>query len=158
MKKKSILHLLSFVFFTFLFVYWLFFIDSKSDSEIYAVPVVYLMFAVAPLLSLALQYEVIKDKEFFNNFTSSTTKVFKMNDYLRISFLLLYNLGAYAGIQMRKKILKKETEDGCLWVVMLGDSFHSTSCISKVVYKEALNICDLKLFIFCLIKKNVQHC
>jgi len=107
-KKKSILHLLSFVFFTFLFVYWLFFIDSKSDSEIYAVPVVYLMFAVAPLLSLALQYEVIKDKEFFNNFTSSTTKVFKMNDYLRISFLLLYNLGAYAGIQMRKKILKKE--------------------------------------------------
>ena len=108
MKKKSILHLLSFVFFTFLFVYWLFFIDSKSDSEIYAVPVVYLMFAVAPLLSLALQYEVIKDKEFFNNFTSSTTKVFKMYDYLRISFLLLYNLGAYAGIQMRKKILKKE--------------------------------------------------
>lgn len=110
MKKKSILHLLSFVFFTFLFVYWLFFIDSKSDSEIYAVPVVYLMFAVAPLLSLALQYEVIKDKEFFNNFTSSTTKVFKMNDYLRISFLLLYNLGAYAGIQMRKKILKKNIE------------------------------------------------
>ena len=108
MKKKSILHLLSFVFFTFLFVYWLFVIDSKSDSEIYAVPVVYLMFALAPLLSLALQYEVIKDKEFFDNFTSSTTKVFKMDDYLRISFLLLYNLGAYAGIQMRKKILKKE--------------------------------------------------
>ena len=108
MKKKSILHLLSFVFFTFLFVYWLFFIDSKSDSEIYAVPVVYLMFAVAPLLSLTLQYEVIKDKEFFNNFTSGTTKDLKMDDYLRISFLLFYNLGAYTGIQMRKKFLKKE--------------------------------------------------
>ena len=57
-----------------------------------------------------------------------------------------------------KEVSRKETEDGCLWVVTLGDSFHSTSCISKVVYKEALNIFDLKLFIFYLIKKNVQHC
>lgn len=108
MKKKSILHLLSFVFFTFLFIYWLFFIDSKSDSEIYAIPVGYLMFAVAPLLSLALQYEVIKDNEFFNKFTSGTIKEFKMDDYLRISFLLFYNLGAYVGIHLRKKVLKKE--------------------------------------------------
>ncbi|WP_299189206.1 hypothetical protein [uncultured Psychrobacter sp.] len=71
-------------------------------------PIVYLMFAVAPLLSLALQYEVSRDYEFFNNFTSGTTKEFKMDDYLRISFLLFYNLGAYVGIQLRKKVLKKE--------------------------------------------------
>ena len=103
MKKKLILHLLSFIFFTFLFVYWLFSIDSKSNSEIYAIPVAYLMFAIAPLLSLALQYEVSKDNEFFNNFTSGNTKDFKMDDYLRISFLLFYNLGAYAGIQIRNK-------------------------------------------------------
>ena len=108
MIKKSILHFLSFVFFTFLFVYWLFSIDSKSNSEVYAIPVAYLMFAIAPLLSLALQYEVSKDNEFFNNFTSGTAKEFKMDDYLRISFLLFYNLGAYVGIQLRKKVLKKE--------------------------------------------------
>ena len=50
-----------------------------------------------------------------------------------------YNWISFSCIE--KEVSRKETEDGCLWVVNLGDSFHSTSCISKVVYKEALNIC-----------------
>ena len=107
-KTKIILHLLSFLFFTFLLTYWMFLDDRKTNSEIYAILVIYLLFAIAPLLSVALQYEIGKDKEFFNKFTSNNTENFKMNDYLRVSFLLFYNLGIYIGVKLRKNILNKE--------------------------------------------------
>ncbi|WP_025651032.1 MULTISPECIES: hypothetical protein [Psychrobacter] len=107
-KTKVILHLSSFIFFTILF-YILFLKDGELfDTNFFVFIAAYILFALAPLLSLALQYEVSKDNEFFNKFTSGTTKDFKMDDYLRISFLLFYNIGAYAGIQIRNKVLKKE--------------------------------------------------
>lgn len=107
-KKKIFLHLLSFLFFTFLFVYWLLNDKSKSNIDIYGLSTAYILFAFAPVLSLALQYEVSKDRAFFKKFTNSTTEDLEMSDYLRISFLLFYNLGAYAGVKLRKIVLKKE--------------------------------------------------
>ncbi|SLJ84305.1 hypothetical protein DABAL43B_1107 [Psychrobacter sp. DAB_AL43B] len=80
---------------------------DKSKNEIYGVLGAYLLFVIPPILSLALQYEVSKDRMFFIKFINSNTENLKMDDYLRISFLLFYHLGAYTGVELRKILLKK---------------------------------------------------
>ena len=124
-KTKFFLHLLSFLFFTFLFIYWLLNDESKSKNDFYGISTAYLLFAFAPVLSLVLQYEVSKDRVFFNKFTDSNNKNLTMNDYLRISFLLFYNLGAYAGVKFRKNILKKEYRKTDIRYVELVDEIIS---------------------------------
>ena len=81
---------------------------DKSKIEIYGISCAYLLFVIPPILSLSLQYEVSKDRMFFNKFINSNTENLKMNDYLRISFLLFYHLGAYTGVELRKILLKKK--------------------------------------------------
>ena len=81
-RKKILLVILIIQLLITILLYILFLKDGELfDTNFFVFIAAYILFALAPLLSLALQYEVSKDNEFFNKFTSGTTKDFKMDDY-----------------------------------------------------------------------------